>query len=349
MALPDHRFTAADPALLNPSGIHSTGGIQARGLSKRYPGSAQEALAPLTLDIAPGEVYALLGPNGAGKTTTVELLTGLRVPTSGSVRVLGLDPCVRAERAELLTRVGVVLQETGYPRYLTVRETLGMFAAYFANPRPPESVLEMVGLEPSADMLVRQLSGGQHRRLDVGVALIGRPQLIFLDEPTTGFDPAARRRAWELVERLRDLGTGVLLTTHYMEEAQRLADRVGVLLGGHLVAEGTPAELAEHARLCSVVRFRLPAGADLLFPAAVSALLDEPGADGVWTAHTATPTALLHELCSWAGGNGVELEALSVTPPSLEESYLQLTRAPAGLAPADAQAPPSTPDAGVAQ
>ena len=210
-----------------------------RGLRKAY--GALNAVDGVDLEISRGEVFALLGPNGAGKTTTVEILEGYRHRDEGQVTVLGHDP--GRERTALKPRIGIVLQSTGVDRYLTVAETLAMYAGYYPHPRSPEEVIDLVGLGAKRDARVTTLSGGQQRRLDVGVALVGDPELLFLDEPTTGFDPSARREAWQVVKSLAELGKTVLLTTHYMDEAQFLADRVAVIAAGRIVAEGPPSSL----------------------------------------------------------------------------------------------------------
>ena len=220
-----------------------------------------EAVAGIDLEIARGEVFALLGPNGAGKTTTVEILEGYRRRTAGEVTVLGLDPEARRPRA-LRERIGIVLQEGGIGLELTVREAIELYSAAYPRPLSADDVVELVGLEESRDTLVRRLSGGQRRRLDLAVAVAGDPELLFLDEPTTGFDPSARRRSWSLVESLRSLGKTILLTTHYMDEAQNLADRVAVASRGRIVAVGPPAALVGRANGAAVVRFRLPEGTD---------------------------------------------------------------------------------------
>ena len=224
--------------------------IYARDLRKSY--GAVEAVRGVDLAIARGEVYALLGPNGAGKTTTVEVLEGFRERSGGEARVLGHDPA-RHERA-LKERIGIVLQATSAQPYLTVAETIDLFRGYFPAPRPLDEILEVVGLAEQRATRVRKLSGGQQRRLDVAIGLAGDPELLFLDEPTTGFDPSARRNAWELVRNLRALGATVLLTTHYMDEAEQLADRVGVIVEGRIVAEGAPAELIGR-HTASAIRF----------------------------------------------------------------------------------------------
>ncbi|NLG61100.1 MAG: ABC transporter ATP-binding protein [Candidatus Cloacimonetes bacterium] len=297
--------------------------LDVRDLVKRYPGRSIDAVSGVSLQLHRGEVLGLLGPNGAGKTTTVEILTGFRTRTGGSIRLLGLDPGVRADLRELRRRVGVVLQQTGHYRFLSVRETLEMHHAFHDDPRGVDEVLELVGLTAARTQRVRTLSGGQQRRLDVGVALIGRPEVIFLDEPTTGFDPAARRRTWDVVQELTSLGTSVVLTSHYMEEVSFLADRVVVLGQGSVVGEGTPAELAHELRLGTVIRASLPYGithADL--PADIRAGLVEPGR---FQMRVDAPADALAQLCQWALDRGMRLEDLDVRAPSLEDSYLALT------------------------
>ncbi len=226
--------------------------ISVRGLRKSY--GSVEAVRGVDLEVRAGEVFALVGPNGAGKTTTVEILEGHRERTAGDVSVLGHDP-EKNERA-LKERIGIVLQETGVEPYLTVAESIDLFRGYYPAPRPRDEVLEVVGLTEQRDVRVRRLSGGQKRRLDVAIGLCGNPDLLFLDEPTTGFDPSARRNAWEMIRNLRDLGKTVLLTTHYMDEAQHLADRVAIIAGGVIVAEGSPEELIA-TEPASTIRFRI--------------------------------------------------------------------------------------------
>jgi ABC-2 type transport system ATP-binding protein len=216
--------------------VDATAAVDVRGLTKSY--RDVHAVAGLDLSIQRGEIYALLGPNGAGKTTTVEILEGYRSRDGGTVTVLGYDP--GHQRRQLKSRIGIVLQSTGVDRYLTVAETIAMYAGYYPDPRPVQEVIELVGLRPKRNTRVIKLSGGQQRRLDVAIALVGNPDLLFLDEPTTGFDPSARHEAWEVVKNLAALGKTVLLTTHYMDEAQYLADRVGVITAGRIVAEGPP-------------------------------------------------------------------------------------------------------------
>ena len=273
--------------------------IVARDLRKSYGGV--EALRGVTFEVAEGEVFGFLGPNGAGKTTTVEILEGYRLRDGGEVSVLGCDPG-KAPR-ELRERTGVVLQQSELTPLLTVREVHRMFAGYYAHPRDVDEVVELVGLAEKRDARVKTLSGGQKRRLDLGVALIGDPELVFLDEPTTGFDPTARRSAWELVRSLRSLGKTIVLTTHYLDEAQQLADRVAVIREGQVVRIGTPQELIGVAPEVEV-RYR------------------ESGRDVIVT--TAEPTRLLAELTSAALAEGRELEGLEVRRPTLEDVYLGL-------------------------
>jgi ABC-2 type transport system ATP-binding protein len=294
--------------------------IAARGLRKRY--GEVEAVAGIDLTIAAGEVFALLGPNGAGKTTTVEILEGYRRRTDGDVSVLGVDP--EAGGRSLRDRIGIVSQEGGADNDFTVRETIELYSAAYPAPLAVDEVTELVGLEDKRDARIRTLSGGQRRRLDFALGIAGNPELLFLDEPTTGFDPSARRRSWELVANLRSLGTTILLTTHYMDEAQNLADRVAVLASGRIVAEDTPDMLAGRENGVAFVRFRLPDGVgaqDLPLPR--DAELE--AANGHIAFRTETPTRALTPLLEWANGHGEELEGLSVTRPTLEDVYLELT------------------------
>jgi ABC-2 type transport system ATP-binding protein len=266
---------------------------------------ATEAVRGIDLEVMPGEIFAFLGPNGAGKTTTVEILEGYRRRTAGEVAVLGEDP-ERAGRA-WRERIGIVLQSGRLDPYLTVRESLGLYAGYFRSPRPIEEVIELVGLQGKSDERASRLSGGQQRRLDVGMALVGDPELLFLDEPTTGFDPSARRQAWEVIAGLRDLGKTVFLTTHYMDEAQRLADRVTIIAAGEIVARGTPEDLGDRESAAATIRYR-SGGRDI-------------------EVETTTVVRTLHELTGEALARGEELEGLEVTRPSLEDIYLELTAA----------------------
>ena len=291
--------------------------IYARGLRKSY--GAVEAVRGVDLAIPRGEVYALLGPNGAGKTTTIEILEGFRERSGGEALVLGRDPA--QHDPALKAHVGIVLQATGVQPYLTVEETIELYRGYFPQPRPPDEILELVGLTEQRGTRVRKLSGGQQRRLDVAIGLAGDPELLFLDEPTTGFDPAARRNAWELVRNLRALGKTVLLTTHYMDEAEQLADRVGVIVEGRIVAEGSPAELIGR-RATTAIRFRLPHDAPPLPEGVGPAPAD---GEGVRTVTTETPTQALYTLTRWATEQGLELGELTVRRASLEDVYLELT------------------------
>jgi ABC-2 type transport system ATP-binding protein len=292
--------------------------VYVRGLVKSYGEVA--AVRGIDLEIARGEVFALLGPNGAGKTTTVEILEGYRHRDGGEVTVLGLDP--GTQRVALKKRMGIVLQSSGVDRYLTVTETIAMYAGYYPRPRPVDEVIELVGLNEKRNARVVTLSGGQQRRLDVAIALAGDPEMLFLDEPTTGFDPSARHEAWEVVKNLASLGKTVLLTTHYMDEAQYLADRVAVIADGRLVAEGTPATLAGRETARATVSYRLPPGT-----VAPSGLGDLE-ASGEWLTFTPDDLTLaLYQLTSWAVENHVSLESLQIKRPSLEDIYLRLTNA----------------------
>ena len=275
------------------------------------------AVDGIDLTVARGEVFALLGPNGAGKTTAVEILEGHRQRTSGDVSVLGFDPGTKD--AVLKQRIGIVLQETGINRYLTVAETIELFRGYFPHPRPLDEVIRLVGLEEQRDVRVKKLSGGQQRRLDVGVGLAGDPELLFLDEPTTGFDPAARRGAWDMVRGLQALGKTIFLTTHYMEEAEHLAGRVAIIARGRIVAEDTPAGLT-HMNPHTRIRFRATeAAADLIEG------IEGAGVEaGYVDIATPSPTAVLAALTGRALERGTELVDLTVTRQTLEDAYLGL-------------------------
>jgi ABC-2 type transport system ATP-binding protein len=274
--------------------------ISVRGLRKSY--GALEAVRGIDFEVARGEVFGLLGPNGAGKTTTVEILEGYRRRDAGEVEVLGRDPA--AAGGDWREGIGVVLQSSAMYETLTVAESLRLFAGYYERPRPVDEVVELVGLQEKRDDRVRRLSGGQRRRLDLGLALVGDPELIFLDEPTTGFDPRARRQAWDTIRGLRGLGKTILLTTHYLDEAEQLADRVAVLAQGRIVASGTPAELTGSTP-ATEIRYR------------------ENGREVVL--ETDEPTRVLHDLTARALAEQRELEGLQVRRPSLEEVYLSLT------------------------
>ena len=282
------------------------------------------AVDRLDLDIASGEVYALLGENGAGKTSTIEVLEGLRTRTSGSVRVLGHDPADASR--DLRDRIGIVLQSTGVERQITVAEAVALYGAVYRRPRPVGEVLELVGLGDRAEARCGTLSGGQRRRLDLALGIVGSPELLFLDEPTTGFDPSARRRAWELVDALRSDGMTVVLTTHYLDEAEHLADRVGVMSAGRLIVEGTPADLQRRSGR-TLVSFRCGGGEDEL--AAATRLAETLGnrvrlVDGRIELLTAEVTAALHALTSWAVEQRVDIDSWSVAQPSLEQVFLHL-------------------------
>jgi ABC-2 type transport system ATP-binding protein len=277
--------------------------IDVRGLRKSY--GAFEAVRGIDFEVRRGEVFGLLGPNGAGKTTTVEILEGHRQRTDGEVTVLGFDPGQRARA--LRSRVGIVLQSTGLYRHIRVREAVAHFASMYPHPRDVDEVVALTGLQGKEQSMVRTLSGGQLRRLDLALALVGDPELIFLDEPTTGFDPAARRNAWETIRSLKQLGKTVLLTTHYLDEAQALADRVAIIKDGRIVVEGAPGSLGESAGTTAYrVAYR-------------------NGEGRIVEQQTDDPTTLLHELTGAALARGERLEALTVTRPTLEDIYLELT------------------------
>jgi ABC-2 type transport system ATP-binding protein len=282
--------------------VNSAPAIEVRGLRKRY--GEHEAVGGIDFTVGRGEVFGLLGPNGAGKTTTVEILEGYRERSEGDVSVLGHDPARRA--LELRRRVGIVLQSSGMYRHITVREALDHWAHLYPSPRDVDEVIDVAGLRESEDVRTRRLSGGQLRRLDLALALVGDPELIFLDEPTTGFDPAARRAAWDTVRSLQGLGKTVLLTTHYLEEAQALADRVAIIKGGRILAEGAPGELGAGDSSRYRVAWRNGRG-----------LIEQRETDD--------PTTLLHELTEAALARGERLRDLSVSRPSLEDIYLELT------------------------
>jgi ABC-2 type transport system ATP-binding protein len=294
--------------------------IQVRGLRKSY--QDVEAVRGIDLAVERGEVFALLGPNGAGKTTTVEILEGYRQRTGGEAWVLGRDPA-KLDRATK-ARIGIVLQSTGVDPFLTVRETIDMYREYYPHPRPVDEVIDVVGLSEKRDTRVNKLSGGQQRRLDVAIALAGDPELLFLDEPTTGFDPSARRNAWQIVRNLIALGKTVFLTTHYMDEAQYLAKRVAVIAKGVIVAEGPPATIGGRDTAQTVIRFRVEDRQGL------PSLGQVPLGDGTLELRTDHPTKVLHELTVWALDRGADLEGLEVYRPTLEDIYLELTGGEAG-------------------
>ena len=297
--------------------------VEVRELHKHY--GPVHAVDGLTLGIGEGEVYALLGENGAGKSTAVEILEGYRTPTSGSVEVLGVDPATAGR--DFRDRIGIVLQSSGVEAEFTVREVVELYGGCYRNPRPLDEVVSLVGLDEKVDARVGSLSGGQRRRVDLALGIIGRPELLFLDEPTTGFDPSARRRSWDLIEALGDDGTTVLLTTHYLDEAEHLADRVGVLSQGRLIAEGSPGELINRVS-GTMVSFMLP---ESVRPDEAAATFGELlGVDirlsgRLVEASIEQPTAAVHRITGWALEAGVELDSLSVSRVSLEDVYLSLT------------------------
>lgn len=299
--------------------------IEVRELHKHY--GDNHAVNAVSFEVEPGEVYALLGHNGAGKSTVVEILEGHRTASSGEVSVLGFNPA-EATR-DFRDRIGVVLQSAGIESEFTVREIVDLYSSAYRTPRPLDEVVGLAGLEDKIDERIGSLSGGQKRRVDLALGIVGRPDLLFLDEPTTGFDPSARRRSWDLVEELGAGGTTVLLTTHYLDEAEHLADRVGVLAGGRLVAEGTPAELVDRIS-GTVVSFVLPGRIELADAVStLSAILqtDVTLSGRLVEANVEHPTAAVHRVTGWALEHGVELEGLSVARASLEDVFLRLNHA----------------------
>ena len=297
--------------------------ISVEGLRKSYDGL--EAVRGIDLEVGSGEVFAFLGPNGAGKTTNVEILEGYRDRSAGEVRVLGEDP--QSADREWRQRVGFVLQESRPVPELTPREAVEQYAGYYAHPRDVDETVRLVGLEEKADVRTSKLSGGQQRRLDVALALVGDPELLFLDEPTTGFDPSARRQAWEVIAGLRRTGKTIFLTTHYLEEAQALADRVAIISSGRIVATGTPESLGGADAERTEISFRLPdgvTGPDLPYGIRTAARID----DGAVSLTVDDPVPALRELTVWASDRGSGLPGLQVRRPSLEDVYLQLTDGP---------------------
>jgi ABC-2 type transport system ATP-binding protein len=295
--------------------------VRVRGLVKKY--GRREAVRGIDLEVYRGEIFAFLGPNGAGKTTTLEILEGFRDRTEGEVLVLGVDPADAG--GAWRDRVGVVLQESEPEPGLSVRECLELYAGYYRTPRDIGETIALVGLSGQADTRAGELSGGQRRRLDVALALIGDPDIVFLDEPTTGFDPAARRAAWEVIAGLRRLGKTIFLTTHYMDEAEYLADRIAVLANGQIVAQGTPKTLGGRDRMTAAIRFTLPTSIgpqDL--PDELRGIA-ETLADHATVLHSSTPLAHLRSLADWALGRGLDLADIDVRRPTLEDVYLNLT------------------------
>ena len=294
--------------------------VSVRGLVRSY--GQLRAVDGVSFEVDTGEVFALLGPNGAGKTTTIEILEGLRERDAGEVRVLGIDPGDRRSGRQLRSQLGVVLQELAVEPFLSVRQVLERNAGYYPAPRPVGEVIELIGLADKADAKVKTLSGGQQRRLDVGLGIVGNPALLFLDEPTTGLDPAGRRTSWELVRRLAGEGTTVILTTHYMEEAEALADQVAIIASGKIVAHGPPASLGGRDQGAATIRFQLPAGVTSAeLPMAVV------GDGASVELRTDRELEILYELTRWALEHEVRLTGLTVSRHTLEDVYLQLTGA----------------------
>jgi ABC-2 type transport system ATP-binding protein len=298
--------------------------VEIKDLRKSY--GAVEAVRGISLTVEEGEVFALLGPNGAGKTTTVEILEGFRRRDAGSVSVLGIDPATNDRK--LKDQLGIVLQSTGVDPYLTVAETVDMFRGYYPKPRPRDEVIQLVGLTDKRDSRVTKLSGGQRRRLDVAIALAGDPRLLFLDEPTTGFDPGARRNAWDVIKGLANLGKTIFLTSHSMDEVQFLADRVVIIAGGRIVAEGAPDTLAGRQNAAVAVRFQLPPSVSMPEQLRRRATVDGSNVE----LSTDDPTRTLYELTSWAVQAGISLDGLEVARPTLEDVYLEITKDAAATA-----------------
>jgi ABC-2 type transport system ATP-binding protein len=296
--------------------------IDVRGLQKAY--GDVEAVRGIDLHVERGEVFALLGPNGAGKTTTVEILEGYRERTAGEVAVLGSDPARGG--VDLKRRIGIVLQSTGVDPYLTVRETIDLYAGYYPSPRNVDEVIDLVGLAEKRNTRVNKLSGGQQRRLDVAIALAGDPELLFLDEPTTGFDPNARRNAWEIVKNLTGIGKTIFLTTHFMDEAQYLATRAAVITKGTIVAEGTPGTLGGRDHMQTRIRFKVPVGQPTPPELGGTSSLS----DGSLEIRTDNATKVVHDLTAWALERGFVFDILEVSQPSLEDVYIELTGGEAG-------------------
>jgi ABC-2 type transport system ATP-binding protein len=296
--------------------------VSVERLSKSYGDTV--AVRDVSFEVEKGEVFALLGPNGAGKTTTVEILEGFRNRTGGRVQTLGVDPADTSTQRWLRTRIGVVLQELAVEPYYSVRQVLTRNAGYYPNPRPVDEVIELIGLSEKRDDRIKRLSGGQQRRLDVGLGIIGNPDLLFLDEPTTGLDPSGRRETWDLIRLLASAGTTVLLTTHYMDEVEALADRVAVLFGQEIVASGTPTSIGGRDLGAVTIRFRLPE--DVMLESLPVAAVRSASGDGLVEIHTEDELRVLHDLTGWALAGGYSLPGLSVLRVSLEDIYLGLTR-----------------------
>ena len=294
--------------------------VSVEHLSKSYGHTV--AVRDVSFEVQRGEVFALLGPNGAGKTTTVEILEGFRQRSGGAVHTLGVDPADHSTQRWLRTKIGVVLQELAVEPYYSVRQVLTRNAGYYPNPRPVNEVIELIGLAEKADDRIKRLSGGQQRRLDVGLGIIGNPDLLFLDEPTTGLDPSGRRETWDLIRLLAGHGTTVLLTTHYMDEVEALADRAAVLFNQEIVASGTPSSIGGRDLGAVTIRFRLPDGVSVESLPVTAERSD----DGHAEIHTEDEVRVLHDLTGWALDGGHPLQGLSVLRVSLEDVYLGLTQ-----------------------
>ena len=312
--------TATAPATGPAPGPGGGAAISVRDLRKTYRG--RDAVRGVSFDVAPGEVFGFLGPNGAGKTTTIEILEGYRARSAGDVRVLGVDPGRPTRRWR--ERIGLVLQECELDPNLTVRETVALFAAFYPSPLPVDQTIELAGLGDQRDARIGTLSGGQKRRADVALGIVGDPDLVFLDEPTTGFDPSARRGAWAMIDGLRQLGKTIFLTTHYMDEAQHLADRIAILRAGGLVAIGSVDEIGAGLRADALVSFRLPAGVTAEEIASVVVASVDRSGDSV-TIRCPDPQPVLFRLTTWAERAGLHLEGLEVQRPTLEDMFLELT------------------------
>jgi ABC-2 type transport system ATP-binding protein len=294
--------------------------VSVRHLAKSY--GENEAVRDVSFEVEQGEIFALLGPNGAGKTTTVEILEGFRDRSGGEVETLGVDPARRDTQRWLRSRIGVVLQELAVEPYYTVRQVLSRNAGYYPTPRPVDEVIEMIGLKEKADDRVKKLSGGQQRRLDVGLGVIGNPELLFLDEPTTGLDPSGRRDSWDLIRRLAAAGTTVLLTTHYMDEVDALADQVVVLSHGEVVASGSPTSIGGRDSSAVTIRFMLPEGVDQSDIPVSATSVD----NGLVQIVTEDELRVLHAITGWALEHDHVLMGLAVVRVTLEDIYLELTR-----------------------
>jgi len=299
------------------SGLSAMSVVSVENLVKNY--GDVEAVKGVSFEVDAGEVFAILGPNGAGKSTTVEILEGYRSKTAGEVSVLGYDPTDRSRTYR--ERIGIVLQETAVEDSLTVSEAIDTYGVMYPNRRDTGELIEIVGLEEKSNARIKSLSGGQRRRLELALGIVGDPDLVFMDEPTTGFDPSARRQAWAIVENLTSLGKTILLTTHYMDEAQFLADRVAVMSGGLIVAEGTPESLGGRENAATVIAFNLGGESLEGFPIAGVDVAE----NGRITLRSSTPTRSIHDITGWAVGRNIELLDLSISRPSLEDVYLELT------------------------